>query len=61
MSTNPKFQKVMREYSEGKLHSGSKKGPKVTSVSQAAAIAYSEMRKKARNDALVFRSKNKKK
>lgn len=37
-----KMTKVMREYKEGKLHSGSKKGPKVTSRSQAIAIAMSE-------------------
>lgn len=32
----------MREYSAGKLHSGSKGGPKVTSRKQAVAIAMSE-------------------
>ena len=37
-----KVKKVMEEYSEGKLHSGSKKGPKVTSKKQAVAIAMSE-------------------
>lgn len=37
-----KVEKVMKEYSEGKLHSGSKKGPKVTSRKQAVAIAMSE-------------------
>lgn len=40
-----KIGKVMREYKEGKLHSGSKKGPKVTSEKQAMAIALSEARK----------------
>jgi len=35
----------MKEYGEGKLHSGSKKGPKVTSKKQAVAIALSEQRK----------------
>lgn len=40
-----KIAKVMREYKEGKLHSGSKKGPKVTSEKQAMAIALSEARK----------------
>jgi len=34
--------KVMREYKEGTLHSGSKKGPEVTSRKQAIAIALSE-------------------
>ena len=40
-----KISKVMREYKEGKLHSGSKKGPKVESRKQAVAIALSEARK----------------
>jgi len=31
-------EKVMREFSEGKLHSGSKHGPKVKSRAQAIAI-----------------------
>jgi hypothetical protein len=35
---------VMREYKKGKLHSGSKKGPKVKSRRQAVAIAISEAR-----------------
>lgn len=39
-----KFKKVMKEFSEGKLKSGSKTGPKVKSPKQAAAIAYSEQR-----------------
>jgi len=37
-----KIAKVMREYKAGKLHSGSKKGPKVTNPKQAMAIALSE-------------------
>jgi hypothetical protein len=37
-----KISKVMREYGMGKLHSGSKKGPEVTSKKQAIAIALSE-------------------
>lgn len=37
-----KIEKVMKEYKEGKLHSGSKKGPKVKSRKQAIAIAMSE-------------------
>jgi hypothetical protein len=40
--TEKKISKVMREYGAGKLHSGSKKGPKVTSRKQAVAIAMSE-------------------
>lgn len=40
-----KMHKVMKEYKEGKLHSGSKSGPKVKSRKQAIAIAMSEARK----------------
>lgn len=40
-----KIEKVMHEYKEGSLHSGSKKGPKVKSKKQAIAIALSEARK----------------
>jgi hypothetical protein len=35
---------VMKEFAEGKLHSGSKSGPKVTSRKQAIAIGLSEQR-----------------
>ena len=41
-----KAQKVMHEFKEGKLHSGSPKGPKVTNPKQAVAIALSEQRKR---------------
>jgi Family of unknown function (DUF6496) len=41
-----KIHKVMREFKEGTLHSGSKKGPKVTNPKQAVAIAMSESRRK---------------
>jgi hypothetical protein len=40
-----KIKKVMHEFKEGQLHSGSKKGPEVTSKKQAVAIALSEARK----------------
>jgi hypothetical protein len=40
-----KISKVMTEMKEGKLHSGSKKGPIVTSPKQGIAIALSEARK----------------
>lgn len=40
-----KVEKVMREWKEGELHSGSKKGPVVQSQKQAVAIALSEARK----------------
>ncbi len=39
-----KIEKVMHEFKEGKLHSGSKKGPEVNSKKQAVAIALSEAR-----------------
>jgi len=41
-----KIKKVMHEFKEDKLHSGSKKGPKVENPKQAIAIALSEARKK---------------
>lgn len=41
-----KVAKVMKEFSKGELHSGSKTGPTVTSKAQAAAIGYSEAKKK---------------
>lgn len=37
-----KIGKVMHEFKEGKLHSGSKTGPKVKSRKQAIAIGISE-------------------
>lgn len=40
-----KVAKVMHEFKEDKLHSGSKKGPLVTNPEQALAIALSEERK----------------
>jgi len=40
-----KIEKVMHEFKEGELHSGSKKGPKVSNKKQAIAIALSEARK----------------
>ena len=40
-----KVQKVMGEFKRGSLHSGSKKGPKVTSRKQAVAIALSQQRR----------------
>lgn len=40
-----KIKKVMHEMKEGKLHSGSKKGPIVTNPKQGIAIALSEARK----------------
>lgn len=46
-----KMKKVMHEFKEGTLHSGSKKGPEVTSRKQAIAIGMSEARK-AKSNAL---------
>jgi hypothetical protein len=40
-----KIGKVLKEYSEGELHSGSKKGPLVKSKAQAIAIALNEGRR----------------
>jgi hypothetical protein len=40
-----KIGKVMNEFKAGDLHSGSKKGPEVTSKKQALAIAMSEAKK----------------
>lgn len=40
-----KVKKVMEEYKEGSLHSGSKEGPVVKNKRQAIAIALSEQRR----------------
>lgn len=45
MAKKGKVGKVMGEFKRGELHSGSKKGPKVTSRKQAIAIGLSEARK----------------
>lgn len=44
-----KMKKVMHEMKEGKLHSGSKKGPVVTNRKQAIAIGMSEARKASKH------------
>lgn len=41
----PGIKGTMKEFGEGKLHSGSKKGPEVKSRAQAIAIGLSEERK----------------
>ena len=41
-----KIKKVMHEFKEGALHSGSKKGPVVSNPRQAIAIAISESKRK---------------
>lgn len=43
-----KVEKVMHEFKEGSLHSGSKQGPVVNNPKQAIAIALSEARKSKR-------------
>ncbi len=40
-----KIRKVLHEFKEHELHSGSKHGPKVTNRRQAIAIAMSESRR----------------
>jgi len=40
-----KIERTMHEWGKGELHSGSKRGPKVTSQRQAVAIALSQARK----------------
>lgn len=42
---NNKVKKVLGEFKEGQLHSGSKKGPVVKDKQQAVAIALSEAKK----------------
>ena len=44
-----KVHKVMKEFKQGKLHSGSKKGPKVKDRKQAIAIAMSEAKQAAKH------------
>ena len=46
MKKKNKVEKVMKEFKQGKLHSGSKKGPTVSNRKQAIAIALSEAKKK---------------
>lgn len=41
-TSDKKVSKVMREFSHGDLHSGSKKGPVVKDRKQAIAISMSE-------------------
>lgn len=45
-NANAKIHKIIREFEEGKLRSGSKKGPHVKSLKQAVAIGISEARRK---------------
>jgi len=43
-----KIEKTLHEFKHGTLHSGSKKGPKVTKRKQAIAIALNQARKAGR-------------
>ena len=45
MAKKSKLSKVLHEYRAGALHSGSKKGPTVTSRKQAVAIGLAEQRR----------------
>jgi len=45
-----KMRKVMHEFKAGKLHSGSKKGPRVKDRKQAIAIGFSERRRYGQED-----------
>jgi len=56
-----KMNKVYKEFGAGKLHSGSKKGPIVTNVKQATAIAISEARKKGLKAGEVWKKSKRKK
>ena len=56
-----KVEKVMHEYKEGDLHSGSKKGPEVKSRKQAVAIALSEARKAGESEKPKKKGSKKKK
>lgn len=40
-----KVAKVLKEFGEGKLHAGSKKGPIVSKKDQALAIGFSEAKR----------------
>jgi hypothetical protein len=52
------YTEVMSKWKAGKLHSGSKSGPKVKSQKQAVAIMLSE--KRASKSKPEYRAKNKK-
>ena len=52
------YDQVMKKFGKGELHSGSKKGPKVTNRKQAVAILMSE-KAKAAQGGLEYQSKKK--
>ncbi len=43
-----KVRKVMREFAEGRLHSGSKRGPRVRSRRQAIALSAPRLSRRQR-------------
>lgn len=57
---NKKIHKVIREFEEGKLHSGSKRGPQVKSLKQAVAIGISEAKKKGLKAGEVWKKSKRK-
>jgi len=54
-----KIRKVMREFKEGALHSGSKSGPLVENPKEAIAIALSEARRMGKKMAKMMKKKKK--
>lgn len=52
----PGMEKTMHEFKAGTLHSGSKKGPKVTSRKQAIAIGLNQDRKAGKKVAPMQRA-----
>ena len=54
----PDFKKTMEEFAEGTLHSGSKEGPVVTNPKQAAAIAYSQQKKRGESTPGLMATRN---
>lgn len=57
---NEKVHEVIREFEEGKLHSGSKKGPKVKNLKQAVAIGISEAKRKGLKSGEVWKKSKRK-
>lgn len=55
-----KIKKVMNEFKDKKLHSGSKKGPLVKNKKQALAIAISESKKDVKGERPKWMKKGKK-
>ena len=58
---NAKIHKVIREFEEGKLHSGSKKGPQVKNLHQAEAIGLSEAKRKGYKAGEIWKKSTRKK